>query len=104
MAGLWEFPGGKIEPGENAETALVRELDEELGISVRPEALQPFTFASEQLGHRDLVLLLFLCREWEGIPRPLIASDLRWCTSAELRRLEMPPADIPLVERLNRIL
>ncbi len=104
MAGLWEFPGGKVEPGETPVSALVRELCEELDIGVAVDALEALTFASEPLGDRDLLLLLFVCRHWTGDPKPLVASDLRWCRMDELRTLEMPPADIPLVERLSRLL
>ncbi len=104
MAGLWEFPGGKVDAGETPVAALVRELREELDIGVAVDALEALTFASEPLGDRDLLLLLFVCRHWTGDPKPLVASDLRWCHMDELRTLEMPPADIPLVERLSRLL
>lgn len=104
MAGLWEFPGGKIEAEETPQAALVRELREELLIEVAESSLTPFTFASEALGDRELLLLLFLCERWSGEPKPLVASALKWCGAEELRGLAMPPADIPLVEQLTRIL
>lgn len=104
LAGLWEFPGGKVERGESPQAALVRELREELLIETKEADLSPLAFASETLGERDLVLLLFVCRRWTGAPEPVVASALRWCDAAELRALPMPPADVPLVEQLSQIL
>ena len=104
MAGLWEFPGGKVEEGETPSSALCRELAEELEIGVRECDLQPFAFASEPLGERQLLLLLYICRTWNGVPQPVIADELRWCTTDALKQLAMPPADVPLVDRLREIL
>ena len=104
MAGLWEFPGGKIEPGETPEFALVRELDEELGITVDAARLTPVAFASEPLGGRHMILLLYICHSWEGVPRALDAEELLWCTPDSLHALDMPPADRPLIGLLEAIL
>jgi len=100
MAGLWEFPGGKIEPGESPESALARELHEELGITLSGEDLRPITFASEPLAGRHLLLLLYTLRAWQGEPQAHHATELRWITPAAMRDLPMPPADVPLVEAL----
>lgn len=100
MAGLWEFPGGKIEPGESPEAALVRELHEELGLTLSVEDLSPIAFASEPLAGRHLLLLLYVARTWQGEPVAHHATELRWVTPAEMRGMPMPPADVPLVEAL----
>ena len=104
MAGLWEFPGGKLEAGETPEAALVRELKEELGIVVDPADLRPATFASEPLRDRNLLLLLYVCRAWSGDPVALDAVALQWVTLAEMRTLDMPPADAPFVDALERMI
>lgn len=102
MAGLWEFPGGKIEPGEIPEHALIRELREELAIEVSAADLRPVSFATAPLGVDHLVLMLYVCQRWLGRPRSLDAELIAWVTPDELSALAMPPADEPLVAALRR--
>jgi 8-oxo-dGTP diphosphatase len=98
LAGMWEFPGGKLEPGESPEAALARELDEELGIAA--EGLEPFTFVSFAYPDFHLVMLLYWCRHWTGEPIGRDGQALRWERPGAMAVLPMPPADVPLVEAL----
>ncbi|WP_435230548.1 8-oxo-dGTP diphosphatase MutT [Pseudopelagicola sp. nBUS_20] len=97
MAGLWEFPGGKIEPEETPEDALIRELQEELGINTWESCLAPLTFASHSYSDFHLLMPLFVCRKWDGSPMPREGQALRWVRPENLRDYKMPPADIPLI-------
>jgi len=104
MAGLWEFPGGKLEPGEAPEAALIRELREELDIETEAACLAPAAFGTGDINGRPLLLLLYVCRKWRGMVRPSEAADSRWLRSHELFALEMPPADQPLVAMLDALI
>jgi 8-oxo-dGTP diphosphatase len=104
MAGLWEFPGGKIEPGETPEQALIRELDEELGIAVKPDCLAPLTFASHATPDFHLLLPLYICRRWSGIVTAREHEALAWVRPGGLRDYAMPPADAPLIASLIDLL
>jgi 8-oxo-dGTP diphosphatase len=104
LAGLWEFPGGKIEAGERPEQSLIRELKEELGISVKDDCLAPLTFASHAYPDFHLLMPLYVCRRWEGTVAALEGQKLAWVRPNKLRDYEMPPADIPLIAHLMDLL
>ena len=104
MAGLWEFPGGKVEEGEQLEAALIRELEEELGIDVSENCLAPFTFASHSYDEFHLLMPLYVCRVWEGTVTPKEGQVLKWVRPLQLKEYPMPPADVPLVAMLRDLL
>ena len=104
MAGLWEFPGGKIEGGECPEDALIRELSEELGIAVKQACLAPFTFASHSYPNFHLLMPLYVCRRWEGNPQPRHHAALKWVRPKDMKDYPMPAADLPLIPMLRDLL
>ena len=104
MAGLWEFPGGKLQEGETPEAALVRELAEELGIDTRQSCLAPLAFASHRYAEFHLLMPLYACRVWQGIPAPREGQELAWVRPERLRDYAMPPADAPLIAQLLDLL
>jgi 8-oxo-dGTP diphosphatase len=104
MAGLWEFPGGKVEPGERPEDALIRELKEELGIEVREACLSPLMFASHSYDDFQLLMPLWVCRRWDGFVKPDEGQECAWVRPERLRDYPMPPADMPLIPSLVELL
>ncbi len=104
MAGLWEFPGGKVGPAESPEAALIRELKEELDIDVHESCLAPLSFASHAYDGFHLLMPLYVCRVWKGIARPLEGQRLKWVRPAALDETPMPPADKPLIAALRELL
>jgi 8-oxo-dGTP diphosphatase len=104
MAGLWEFPGGKVHPGETPEAALIRELREELAIDTEASCLAPLTFVSHGYDAFHLLMPLYVCRVWQGRPEAREGQALRWVRPLDLRQLPMPPADVPLVAHLIDLL
>jgi 8-oxo-dGTP diphosphatase len=104
MAGLWEFPGGKVEAGETPEATLIRELNEELGIVVKEDCLAPLTFASHSYADFHLLMPLYVCRRWEGIVQPQENQRIAWVRPNKLRDYPMPPADLPLISHLMSLL
>jgi 8-oxo-dGTP diphosphatase len=104
LAGLWEFPGGKVEPDETPEDALIRELNEELSITVPKSCLAPLTFASHDYENFHLLMPLYVCRRWHGVPVAREAQALKWVRPRRLRDFPMPPADAPLISHLADLL
>jgi 8-oxo-dGTP diphosphatase len=104
MAGLWEFPGGKVETGERPEETLIRELGEELGIAVKEACLAPLTFASHAYPDFHLLMPLYVCRRWEGTVTALEGQKLAWVRPNRLKDYPMPPADVPLISHLTTLL
>ena len=104
MAGLWEFPGGKVEPDERPEDALIRELKEELGIEVREACLSPLTFVSHSYDDFQLLMPLWVCRRWDGFVKPHEGQECTWVRPERLRDYPMPPADAPLIPSLVELL
>ncbi len=104
LAGLWEFPGGKVDAGESPEQALIRELQEELAIDTRESCLAPLTFASHSYEDMHLLMPLYACRVWKGDPQPKEGQELAWVRPVRMRDYPMPPADIPLIAMLRDLL
>ncbi len=104
MAGLWEFPGGKIETGERPELALIRELKEELGIETQEACLAPLTFASHAYDDFHLLMPLYICRRWQGLVEPKEGQSLKWVKPCNMRQYPMPPADEPIIPFLKELL
>jgi len=104
MAGLWEFPGGKVEAGERPEETLIRELEEELGITVKEVCLAPLTFASHTYPEFHLLMPLYVCRRWDGVVTPQEGQRLAWVRPNQLKEYPMPPADLPLISHLMTLL
>lgn len=104
MAGLWEFPGGKVEAGETPEAAIIRELEEELGVTTKTACLAPLTFASHTYEDFHLLMPLYVCRKWQGQPQAHLHTGLKWVRPQNLRDFDMPPADAPLVAHLCDLL
>lgn len=104
LSGLWEFPGGKVEPGETPEAALIRELQEELAINVEQSCLAPLAFASHAYDDFHLLMPLYVCRRWSGLVQACEGQDLKWVFARDLRDYPMPPADLPLIPHLQELL